>query len=87
MMSIKAVIWDLGGVIVRTEDPTHREKLASDIGITRQHLEQLVFAGEKGEKAQRGEITWFSLEKRAKKRNAVKSPLTSCGSISAQNCG
>ncbi len=55
-MSIKAVIWDMGGVIVRTEDHTSRENLAAELGVSRHHLEMTVFGGEIGHQAQRGEI-------------------------------
>ncbi len=55
-MPIKAVIWDLGGVIVRTEDHTSRDHLAVELGVSRHHLEMTVFSGETGNQAQRGEI-------------------------------
>ncbi|MCU0488778.1 MAG: HAD family phosphatase [Anaerolineales bacterium] len=54
-MAIKAVIWDLGGVIVRTEDFTSRERAAQQIGKTRQELEELVFSGESGQQTQLGQ--------------------------------
>ena len=56
-MSIKAVIWDIGGVILRTEDHTPREQLAKTLGVTRAELEALVFGGDLGRRAQLGEIT------------------------------
>lgn len=55
-MAIKAVIWDLGGVIVRTEDHTSRNALAAELRVPRDQLENTVFGGEYGHKAQRGEI-------------------------------
>ena len=55
-MSIKAVIWDMGGVIVRTVDHTSRDNLAAELGVTRHDLEMTVFGGEIGHQAQRGEI-------------------------------
>jgi putative hydrolase of the HAD superfamily len=55
-MNIQAVFWDLGGVLVRTEDHTTRENLAVRLGISRTELENLVFAGESGNRAQLGEI-------------------------------
>jgi epoxide hydrolase-like predicted phosphatase len=55
MMAIKAVIWDLGGVIVRTEDFTSRERAAQQLGKTRQELEELVFSGESGQQTQLGQ--------------------------------
>jgi glucose-1-phosphatase len=43
---ILAVIWDVGGVLVRTEDQTPRQQLAERLGITRQELSSLVFDSE-----------------------------------------
>lgn len=55
-MPIKAVIWDIGGVIMRTEDPAPRAELAAELGVTREYLNDLVFGGEQGTQAQIGEI-------------------------------
>ncbi len=55
-MTIKAIIWDLGGVLVRTEDQAPRTALADRLGLSRQELEQTVFESEMGLRAQRGEI-------------------------------
>jgi epoxide hydrolase-like predicted phosphatase len=57
-MTIHAVIWDLGGVLVRTEDYTRRDALAERLGMTRHELEDVFFGGESGEAAQRGEISF-----------------------------
>lgn len=56
-MPIKAVIWDIGGVLIRTEDPNPRGELAAELGVTREDLVQLVFGGEQGRRAQKGELT------------------------------
>lgn len=56
-MAIKAVIWDLGGVLVRTEDPAPRQALAARCGLQSRELEGLVFGSELGRRAQLGEIT------------------------------
>jgi epoxide hydrolase-like predicted phosphatase len=56
-MPIKAVIWDIGGVIGRTEDRGPRAKLADDLGVSYEHLVRLIFSGEQGARAQLGEIT------------------------------
>ncbi len=56
-MTIKAVIWDLGGVIIRTDDYAPREELAAKFGIDRAELEQTIFAEGISDRAQRGEIT------------------------------
>lgn len=55
-MQIRAIIWDLGGVLVRTEDYSSREGLAKRLGLERMALEALVFSGESGRRAQIGEI-------------------------------
>ena len=55
-MNIRAVFWDLGGVLVRTEDHTTRENLAIRLGMSRTELENLVFAGDSGHRAALGEI-------------------------------
>jgi epoxide hydrolase-like predicted phosphatase len=56
-MPIKAVIWDLGGVLLRTEDNAPRNALAERLGKTRIELENLVFSGDSGDRAQLGEIS------------------------------
>ena len=56
-MVIQAVIWDLGGVLVRTEDYAPRQALAQRYGMTLAEIEEFVFSGESGDRAQRGEIS------------------------------
>ena len=60
-MDIKAVIWDIGGVIMRTEDLGPRDQLAADLGVTRAYLNGLVFGGEQGTRAQIGELSQTEL--------------------------
>jgi epoxide hydrolase-like predicted phosphatase len=60
-MGIKAVIWDIGGVIMRTEDVGPRDRLAADLGVTRAYLNDLVFGGEQGTRAQVGALTQSEL--------------------------
>ncbi len=55
-MDIQAVIFDFGGVLIRTEDYGPREALARRYGVTREHLEYLVLTGPEGTRAQLGEI-------------------------------
>jgi glucose-1-phosphatase len=55
-MGIQAVIWDLGGVLLRTEDYAPRRALAQRYGMTLGEIEELVFSGESGDRAQLGEI-------------------------------
>ena len=54
---IRAVIFDLGGVLIRTEDRRPRQMLADTFGMTSPDLEKIFFGGESGDAAQRGEIT------------------------------
>lgn len=56
-MNIRAVIWDLGGVLVRTEDYTSRDHLAARLGLSREELEDLVFSNDSGDRAQLGLIS------------------------------
>ncbi len=56
-MSIQAIYFDIGGVLVRTEDKAPRTRLATRLGMTFEALEETVFGGENGRKAQMGEIT------------------------------
>lgn len=54
---IRAVIWDMGGVILRTVNPTPRTQLAQRLGVTRAELEQIVFESESAHQALRGQHT------------------------------
>ena len=56
-MTIKAVIFDLGGVLVRTEDRTSRENLANRLGTTYDELSRLIFTSESARLAMVGKIT------------------------------
>ena len=55
-MTIKAIIFDLGGVLLRTADFAPRDRLAARLGMSRHELAEFIFGGESGEQAQRGEI-------------------------------
>jgi epoxide hydrolase-like predicted phosphatase len=59
-MSLRAVIFDLGGVIVRTEYQAPRQKLAERFGMDYEDIEKIVFGGGSNGSAARasvGEIT------------------------------
>lgn len=56
-MPLKAVIFDLGGVLVRTLDPQPRQRLAARLGISPGELSQLVFDSETARLATLGAIT------------------------------
>ena len=57
MSTISTVIFDVGGVLVRTEDRRPRTMLADAFGMSDRELEDLVFNSESGAAAQRGERT------------------------------
>ncbi len=67
-MTIKAIIFDLGGVLLRTADFSPRDQLANELGMSRHELEDFIFGGESGDRAQKGEITvsehWETLRNR-----------------------
>lgn len=55
-MSIKAVIWDLGGVIVRTKDMASRNALAERLGLSRAEIDRIVFEADDRNSAQLGKV-------------------------------
>ena len=54
---IQAVIFDVGGVLVRTEDRAPRLALEQRLGLQPGEAEQIVFNSEMGTRAQMGSIT------------------------------
>ncbi len=70
-MSVRAVFFDLGGVIVRTEYQTPREQLAERLGMEYDDLDRIVFNSETGQQAALGAITpqqhWEAVMKRLKR--------------------
>ena len=54
---IKAVIFDMGGVLLRTVDPAPREALAQRYGVTLRQLFDIIFASGSSQQAERGEKT------------------------------
>jgi len=58
---IKAVIFDVGGVLIRTVDRRGRDTLEARLGLAHGESEQIVFNSEPGQRAQRGEITTAQL--------------------------
>lgn len=56
-MSIRAVIFDFGGVLVRTEDRSPREQLAERLGMTYDELSNLIFESDSSRQAAAGEIS------------------------------
>jgi epoxide hydrolase-like predicted phosphatase len=56
-MSIRAVYVDLGGVLLRTEDRIPRTCLAESLGLTKDEIENVVFASKSSAQASVGAIT------------------------------
>lgn len=55
--TIKSIIWDVGGVLIRTEDRRPRTILAEGFGLTYAQMEHLVLNSESGQAYQLGKIT------------------------------
>jgi epoxide hydrolase-like predicted phosphatase len=56
-MNIQAIIFDVGGVLIRTADRASRRNLEKRLGLAEWESEKIVFNSEMGKKAQRGELT------------------------------
>jgi glucose-1-phosphatase len=54
---IKAIIFDVGGVLIRTEDPLPRRRLEERLGLSSGQAEFIVFNSERGRSAQLGQLT------------------------------
>lgn len=57
-MAIKAIIWDVGGVMERTEDHNPRKALAARLGWEPTDLENLIFGNNDNHRAQLGQISY-----------------------------
>ena len=70
-MSIRAVFFDLGGVIVRTEFQAPRQRLAERLGMEYEDIVKLVFESPSSLRASRGEISaeehWAEVTKRLRR--------------------
>ncbi len=70
-MTIRAVFFDLGGVILRTEYQAPRQQLAERLGMEYDDLDRIVFNSETGIQAATGAITsrqhWEAVMKRLKR--------------------
>jgi epoxide hydrolase-like predicted phosphatase len=78
-MSIKAVFFDLGGVIVRTEFQAPRQQLADRLGIDYDDLSKLIFDSDSSIRASTGEISpeehWNSVIQRLKRPAAERQTI------------
>lgn len=57
-MAIQAIIWDIGGVLERTEDFTPRRILAQRLGWELEPLMDLIFGSRDGYRVQLGQISY-----------------------------
>lgn len=55
-MAIKTIIWDIGGVLERTEDYAPRRELAARLGMDVDSLSDLIFGRTDGYRSQLGKI-------------------------------
>jgi epoxide hydrolase-like predicted phosphatase len=60
-MTIRAIVFDIGGVLLRTDDPAPRRQLEQKHGLPPGGAAQLVFDSTMGQAAQRGEVTTATL--------------------------
>jgi len=54
---INAVIFDMGGVLLKTENPAPRKALAARFGVTRMELEAFIFMSETSLRSEVGELS------------------------------
>ncbi len=54
---IRVLIFDVGGVLIRTEDRSRRAELERELGLLRGQTDEIVFNSPMGQAAQRGEVT------------------------------
>lgn len=54
---IKAIIFDVGGVLVRTEDRSSRREWENELGLSDWQADEVVFNSDMGRRAQLGEVT------------------------------
>lgn len=78
-MSIRAVFFDFGGVIQRTEYQSPRQRLAERFGMDYDDMDRLVFASESARLASLGKITeeahWSEVLKRLKRPAAERTAI------------
>lgn len=58
--SIRAIIWDMGGVLLRTESLQPRLQLAEGLGVSYSFLDDLVFSSESSLKSEMGQMSSIS---------------------------
>jgi hypothetical protein len=75
-MPIKAIYFDLGGVIVRTGDKTSRTALAAEFGMTYDEVDKFVFECETAMLASIGKMTeeahWLDVTNRLSRASVMR---------------
>jgi epoxide hydrolase-like predicted phosphatase len=70
-MTIRAIFFDLGGVIVRTEYQAPRERLAERLNMTYEDINKIVFESETSRQASKGQINtdehWNAITRKLKR--------------------
>lgn len=75
--NLKTVIFDFGGVLLRTHDRSFRHKWDEKLGLELGTFENFIFNGPKGRQAQHGQVTWEAVwESAAKKFNLSEAEIT-----------
>ena len=78
-MTLRAIFFDLGGVILRTEYQAPRERLAERLNLTYEDISRVVFEAETARKASIGEISveehWLAVTRK------LRLPATEAESI------
>ena len=57
-MTLTTIIFDFGGVLLRTRDHSLRIKWEKKLGLQRREFEDYIFNGQTGRKAQLGQASW-----------------------------
>jgi epoxide hydrolase-like predicted phosphatase len=71
---IKAIVFDFGGVLMRTEDPEPRQQLAEQLGMSMQELEHVVFGSQESKLAEVGRLSSEERWRRVTARLGLRSP-------------
>ena len=81
-MTLRAVFFDIGGVIVRTEYQAPRERLAERLNMTYEDISKIVFESETARKASIGEVSveehWLAVTRK------LRLPASEAESIHAE---
>lgn len=84
-MSIRAVLFDLGGVIVRTEYQAPRQHLAESLGMDYDDIDRIVFGGGTNGSAARATLGQISEEEHwLNVMKILKQPASECERIRAE---